>query len=321
MAAHPDLGVWGFPYRAFSYAGLKMTRIAFGTPRKLPKAGQLIGRVVVLDIAFAGNEGGGFEKVTLPLIEGLGERLIGRVDHHDHERHAEFADDPRFLLATKAQHGACPEMIDPALVARIGQADTVLCHSDFDGLASAAKWLRNGVESYPGCDDDARAIDTRTGVPSARGELFDRAIRARPRDAHLHKQIVHLLADGLADESALNAVRAAAEELIPIERETARAAQAYRRYPRRSGGGVAVVNIEKGYQALDKTGLLLLGQELEIISVVVDRQAITVAAAFDSGLNFLQLFGLDGGMPTRVSVARSKLNEVLDLLQVDVVGG
>lgn len=298
-----------------------MTRIAFGTPRKLPKATQLIGSVVVLDIAFAGNEGGGFEKVTLPLIQGLGERLIGWIDHHDHARHVEYADDPRFLLATKAQHGACPEMIDPLLVTRIGAADTILCHSDFDGLASAAKWLRHGVESYPGADDDARAIDTRTGVPSAWGELFDRAIRARPRDANLHKQIVHLLADGLADEAALSAVRAAAEELVPIERETARAAQAYRRYPRRGGGGVAVVNIEKGYQALDKTGLLLLGQELETISVVVDRQAITVAAAFDSGLNFLKLFSLDGGMPTRVSVARSKLNDVLDLLQVDALDG
>lgn len=298
-----------------------MTRIAFGTPRKLPKAGQLIGRVVVLDIAFAGTEGGGFEKVTRPLIDGLGERLLAWVDHHDHERHSEFAADPRFLLATKAQHGACPEMIDPVLVERIGQPDTILCHSDFDGLASAAKWLRDGVESYPGCDDDARAIDTRTGVPSSWGELFDRAIRARPRDADLHQQIVQLLAGGLADKSALRAVQAAAEELIPIERETARAAQAYRRYPRRGGGGVAVVNIEKGYQTLDKTGLLLLGQELEVISIVVDRQTITVAAAFDSGLNFLQLFGLDGGMPTRVSVARSKLNEVFDLLQVDAIAG
>jgi hypothetical protein len=48
---------------------------AFGTPRKLPKPGRISGRVVVLDIAFAGiGSGGGFDKITLPFIEGLGER-------------------------------------------------------------------------------------------------------------------------------------------------------------------------------------------------------------------------------------------------------
>jgi hypothetical protein len=298
-----------------------MTHIAFGTPRKLPKAGKLPGRVAVLDIAFAGMEGGGFDQVTRPLIEGLGARLAAWVDHHDHDRHKDFEKDPRFVLATKAQHGACPEMIGPELVAATGPVDCILCHCDFDGLASAAKWLRGGIEPYPGCDRDAHAIDTRTGVPSAWGTLFDRALRGRPRDAQLQLQIVRFLENGLNDETVLAQVRAAAEELVPIERETERAAQAYRRYPRRSGGGVALVNIEKGYQSLDKTGLLLLGQELEVVSIVVDRQTVSVAAAFDIGLNFLQLFGLDGGMPTRVSVSRSRLNDILDLLHVDVVGG
>jgi len=298
-----------------------MTHVAFGTPRKLPKASQLKGRVAVLDIAFAGAEGGGFDKVTRPLIEGLGERLAVWVDHHDHERHAQYAGDARFVLATKAQHGACPEMIEPDLVQRVGPVDCILCHSDFDGMASAAKWLRDGHEPYPGCDRDAHAVDTRTGTPSDTGALFDRAIRARPRDEALHQLIVRVLAGGLADQEGLGRVRAAADELVPIERETRRAAQAYRRYPRRSGGGVALVNIEKGYLALDKTGLLLLGQELEVVSIVVDKQTVTVAAAFNSGLNFLHLFGLDGGMPTRVSVSRSRLSDVLDLLGVDTVAG
>ena len=87
------------------------------------------------------------------------------VDHHDSEEHALYKDDPRFVLATKAEHGACPEMITPELVARAGRIDTIVCHTDFDGLASAAKWIRDGVEPYPGCDDDARAIDTRIGTP------------------------------------------------------------------------------------------------------------------------------------------------------------
>src|SRR5690606_13785241 len=111
-----------------------MPTLAFGTPRKLPSAASLQGRVVVLDIAFAGTGGGGFDKVTRKLIDGLGDRLRGWIDHHDHERHGDYADDPRFVLRTKAQHGACPEMITPELVQRIGPVDTVLCHTDFDGL-------------------------------------------------------------------------------------------------------------------------------------------------------------------------------------------
>src|ERR1041385_4415146 len=117
--------------------------IAFATPRKLPKAKAVSGNVVVLDIAFAGQgSSGGFHGVTMPFIAELGDRLRAWVDHHDHEEHARFAGDPRFVLSTKAEHGACPEMIDEALVRRVGAVDTIVCHTDFDGLASAAKWMR-----------------------------------------------------------------------------------------------------------------------------------------------------------------------------------
>src|SRR5262245_49260644 len=157
--------------------------LAFASPRKLPRPRDLRGNVVVLDIAFASEAGGkGFEVLTLPFIEALGPRLRAWVDHHDSAHHAQFATDTRFLLATKAEHGACPEMITPELVARTGSVDTIMCHSDFDGLASCAKWMRGGIESYPGCDDDARAIDTRIGNPGPIGLRMDRALRARPRD-------------------------------------------------------------------------------------------------------------------------------------------
>jgi hypothetical protein len=59
-----------------------------------------------------------------------------------------------------------------------------------------------------------------------------------------------------------------------------------------------------------------LGQEKEAVSVVIDRDTVTVAARFDSGKNFLTLLGLSGGMPTRVSVPRSRLGEVLLALGV-----
>ncbi|MES1173941.1 MAG: hypothetical protein ABUL62_06395 [Myxococcales bacterium] len=293
------------------------TTLAFGTPRKLPRASQVLGRVAVLDIAFAGaGSGGGFPKITLPFIEGLGDRLRAWVDHHDHEEHVNYAKDPRFVLSTKAEHGACPEMITEELVARVGAIDTIVCHTDFDGLASAAKWMRAGVEPYPGCDDDARAIDTRLGTPSALANRFDRALRARPRDEGLFGLIVRHLSTGLRDESLWQPIDKAAEDLIPIEKETRRAAERYVRLP----PGVAYVDLGTDFTRVDKTLLLLLGQEREPVSVVVDRDNVSVAARFDSGLNFVSLLNLGGGMPTRVSVPRTRLVEVLRALGVDPRG-
>lgn len=287
--------------------------LSFGTPRRLPKATQLVGKVVVVDIAFAaGGKNAGFESVTLPLIQGLGDRLIGWVDHHDHDRHPEYAADPRFVLAKKSEHGACPEMITPELVERIGTADTVLCHTDFDGLASAAKWMRAGVEPYAGCDDDARAIDTRMGQPSEVADRFDRAIRARPRDTGLLGIIVRHLYEGLADRGLWGPIDEAGAQLAKLDKEARRAAETYRVFE----PGVAVVDVRSGYGAFEKTLLLLLGQERAPVSVVIDAHNVSVAARFDSGFNFLELFGLAGGMPTRVSLPHKQLPRVLSALGI-----
>jgi len=293
-------------------SNLHFPELAFGTPRKLPRPAELTGRVVVLDVAFAGAGEQGFEKVTLPFITGLGERLRAWVDHHDHEEHARFANDPRFLLTRKSEHGACPELIDSALVSRVGAIDTICCHNDFDGLASAAKWIRGGNEPYPGCDDDARAIDTRLGVPSPAAVSMDRALRARPRDRAQLGLIVRHLVYGLEDDGLRREIEKAALELEPIERETERLAKGYSRI----GGGVAAIDITGNRATIDKTLLLLLGQNLEPVSLVVDRDTVNVAARFNSGINFLQLFGLSGGMPTRVSLPRTKLPQILTKLGV-----
>jgi hypothetical protein len=292
-----------------------MAHLAFGTPRKLPKPAALSGRVGVLDIAFAGVGGksGSFEHVTLPFIEGLGARLRVWVDHHDHSEHPRYADDPRFRLSTKAEHGACPEMIDPELVERVGPLDTIVCHTDFDGLVSAAKWLRGGHEPYAGADDDARAIDTRMGTPSAVAARIDRALRGRPGDHGLMGVVVRHLTTGLEDATLWEPIDRAGAELEPVERETRRAAQSYRRLP----PGVAFVDVSNGYGRIDKTLLLLLGQEREPVSVVADRDNVSIAARFDSGFNFLELFGLEGGMPTRVSLPRKRFADVLARLKVD----
>jgi hypothetical protein len=302
---------------------LSPVELAFATPRKLPKVRELRGRVVVLDLAFASDvSGGGFDKITRPFIDALGPRLAAWVDHHDSAEHAEFASDPRFVLASKAEHGACPEMVTPEIVARAGKVDTIVCHTDFDGLASAAKWMRGGIETYPGSDDDAWAIDTRLRRAGPIGERIDRALRARPYDHGLFGLVVRHLATGLSDASLWEMIDAAAAELIPIEAETRRAAENYVRLP----PGVAVVDItaHTGASAasgakstrIDKTQLLLIGQEREPVSLVIDRDTVTVAARFDSGFNFIKMLGLSGGMPTRVSIPKSRLSDLLDALGV-----
>jgi len=291
---------------------LHIPELAFGTPRRLPKPSELSGRVVVLDVAFAGAGDEGFRKVTMPFIAGLGERLRAWVDHHDHEEHARFSNDSRFLLTCKADHGACPELIDSALVERVGPIDTICCHNDFDGLASAAKWIRGGIEPYVGCDADARAVDTRLGVPSPVATTMDRALRARPRDKALLGLIVRHLANGLEDDGLRKEIERNAAQLEPIERETRRIAQGYVRL----SPGVAAIDVTGHRDTVDKTLLLLLGQELEPISLVVDRETVSVAARFDSGINFLRLFGLSGGMPTRVALPRTRLRQILSKLGV-----
>jgi hypothetical protein len=292
---------------------MRSFELAFASPRKLPRPRELSGRVAVLDIAFASEAGSkGFEAITLPFIEGLGSRLAAWVDHHDSTHHARYRDDPRFTLTTKAEHGACPELVTPEVVLRAGLVNTLVCHFDFDGLASAAKWMRDGVEPYAGCDADARAIDTRLGTPGPAATRIDRAIRARPRDQGLFGLIVRHLSTGLADASLWEPIDRAAAELGSSEAEARRLALSYERVE----PNLVIVDATKRDGPYDKTLLLLVGQERAPISVVLDGDTATFAAAFDSGVNFLTAFGLSGGMPTRISLPRSGVAAALEALGV-----
>jgi hypothetical protein len=280
-------------------------QFAFLTPRGLPRPETLAGRVAVLDIAFA-SEGGGssFEGITLPFITGLGSRLAAWVDHHDHDRHKDYAGDPRFILSTKAEHGACPEMVTPEVVARAGPVDTVAMHLDLDGLYSGAKWLLGGVEPYPGADADARAVDTRRGEPGPIASRIDRALRARFRDTNLKHRIIQYLVARTKAPTHWEEIERAARAIDPLLDEAKRQAERYR-----VDGQVAYVRPTSG--AYDKTELLLLGQEKAAVAVVHDTGSLSIAADFESGLDFVKLLGLGGGMPTRVSVPESRLDEVL----------
>lgn len=283
--------------------------LVFASPRVLPRPQAVEGRVVVLDIAFAASAGGGvsFETVTLPFLEGLGERLAAWVDHHDHDRHAEYAADPRFTLATKAEHGACPEMVTPELVRHTGPIDSIVAHADLDGLYSAAKWILEGREPYAGADADARAVDTRTGEPGPIARRIDRALRARFRDDALKRAVVLYLVGGMRPGAHKDAIDEAAAEFDARAEGTR---ELTGRFVCR--GAVAFVDARDFDRAYDKTDVLLAGQELAEVSVVRDSGMITVAARFDSGWDFVTLLGLEGGMPTRVSLPSSRTDEVLE---------
>jgi hypothetical protein len=294
---------------------LAAVRFAFLTPRALPKAESLAGRVVVLDIAFAAETGKtSFQTVTLPFITGLGSRLAAWVDHHDHERHVDFAGDPRFVLANKATHGACPEMVTPELVARIGPVDTIAVHVDLDGLYAGAKWVLGGVEPYEGADRDARAIDTRRGVPGPIAERIDRALRAKFRDENLKHRILQYLIMRTQAPNHFQEIDAAARLVDPLLEQAQRIAEQYR-----IEGDVAYVEVKSG-APYDKTELLLLGQQRALIAVVRDAGSLSIAADFESGLDFVKLFNLGGGMPTRVSIPEARRDEVMTKLAATAAG-
>ncbi len=289
-------------------------QLRFASPRKLPRAGSLEGRVVVLDIAFAAEGlGKGFEKTTGKFIKNLDARLAKWVDHHDHPLHAQFAADDRFVLATKAQHGACPEMIDEEMVARTGPVQTVLCHFDLDGLYAAAKWVLGGKEPYPGADDDARAVDTRIGEASPEAERIDHALRAHWLDDTLKRRVVLYLVGGLRPGVERDAVIEAAADFRRMADASKTLAEGYAVH-----GGIAYVEIGSDAPACDKTELLLLGQQVATVSVVVDAGNATIAAPFESGLDFVELLALGGGMPTRVNIPKKRLPEALATIRAAI---
>lgn len=282
-------------------------QLVFASPRALPKPAAVPGRVVVLDLAFAATVGTtvSFELTTRPFLDALGARLAMWIDHHDHERHAAFASDERFVLATKAQHGACPEMVTPARVRQAGPVDTILTHVDLDGLYAAAKWVRGGVEPYAGADDDARAVDTRLGTPGPIAQRIDAAVRARFRDDGLKRAIVWWLVDGMGPGVHDDRIAEAASEFARRAAGTAALAAQFA-----IRGRVAVVDAG-GRRDFDKTDLLLAGQTRAPVAIVADAGAVSIAASFSSGWDFVALLGLGGGMPTRVSVPAARLDEAI----------
>ena len=243
---------------------------------------------------------------TLDFIHSLGERLAAWVDHPDHERHAQFAGDPRFVLSTKAEHGACPEMVTADLVRQTGPIDCICTHVDLDGLYAAAKWIMGGAEPYAGADDDARAVDTRVGTPGPVAARIDRALRAKFRDDQLKRAVISYLVEGRKPGVHDDVIRDAA---LLFDKRDAKTQELAARYTLR--GRVAVVDTEGSAGQFDKTDLLLAGQAKAQVSIVRDSGMLTIAAPFDSGWDFVDMFQIGGGMPTRVTIPETKLDDVI----------
>jgi hypothetical protein len=72
-----------------------------------------------------------------------------------------------------------------------------------------------------------------------------------------------------------------------------------------------VVDTAGAQGAFDKTDLLLAGQTRAPVAIVRDSGMLTIAAAFDSGWDFVELFGIGGGMPTRVTIPEQRLDDVI----------
>lgn len=289
----------------------RFPELKFASPRKLPRAGSLDGRVVVLDIAFAAEGiGKGFEKTTGKFIKNLDARLAKWVDHHDHPLHESFSRDDRFVLATKAQHGACPEMITPEMVEQTGPVDTVLCHFDLDGLYAAAKWILGGHEPYPGADADARVVDTRIGVATKEAERIDHALRAHWLDDTLKRRVVQYLVGGLKAGVERDSIEEAAADFHRMADASKQLSKQYI-----IEGGIAYLELRSDSPKCDKTELLLLGQQQATVSIVLDAGNATIAAPFESGLDFVQLLDLGGGMPTRVNIPQKRLSDAMTTIR------
>ena len=212
-------------------------------------------------------------------------------------------------------------MVTPEIVARAGKVDTIVCHTDFDGLASAAKWMRGGIETYPVLTTMRGPFDTRLRRAGPIGERIDRALRARPYDHGLFGLVVRHLATGSATPRSGRSSTPLPPSSSPSKPKPGARPRATFGFHLawRSSTSTAHTGASAGSGAkstrIDKTQLLLIGQEREPVSLVIDRDTVTVAARFDSGFNFIKMLGLSGGMPTSVP-SESRLSDLLVALGV-----
>jgi hypothetical protein len=167
-----------------------------------------------------------------------------------------------------------------------------------------------GKQPYEGADADARCIDTRIGEPGPKATLVDKALRARYRDENLKQRIIKWLITGQKNGVERTSIDEAAAEYDRMAENSAKIAARYE-----VNDDIAAVQIKSGEEPFDKTELLLLGQKIATVAVVIDNGNVSIAAPFDSGLDFVELLELGGGMPTRVNVPKKRLEDSLERIR------
>ncbi|MBM65417.1 MAG: hypothetical protein CMH55_04190 [Myxococcales bacterium] len=286
---------------------MSKAEVFFATPFRLPSPEELGDRVVVLDIAFcATGPNRSYESITRPFIESLGTRLKLWVDHHDHERNEDWAEDERFVLVSRDQHPACPELITPARVQGAGPIDTIVCHHDFDGIASAARFLLGGEDPYPGCELDARAIDSRVGKASAHAERLAGALAVRHDDV-MRRLVLGALVHGRESSEQAKQIDRAYESHQKRARRARELAATGERI-----GSVLLMDNRGHREKADRTVALLEGQKRAPVAVFLAGDGrVTVACDAALDLDLCALFETGGGMRNRVTLTIDRLDEVL----------
>jgi hypothetical protein len=249
-------------------------------PSNLPPAPD--GRVAVLDVAFAGGDN--FEKITVPFLDAIGDRLAIWIDHHEHPvGWSRVRDDPRFLLVPNREAHACPELVTPEVVSRAGKVDSIVAHADLDGLLSAVKFLRGGIPPWPEADEDARAVDSpgRGHALSSFGQLLVDALdeaagtlRSKARES-LRQELVEGLVR--APEPLPPKLRKRLQDLQRAHAETLAPAEELATSAREEARGVLVVRVPKDLGRPVKKALLSRLEARAPVGVVVEGRAVTVA--------------------------------------------
>ena len=278
------------------------------SPKLLPKPGKL-GRTVLIDLAFA--YGDLYFAVTRPFIDAMGDRIAAWVDHHSHPGWNVFAGDPRFVLVDRTHAPACPELVTPALVERVGAVDDLLAHGDFDGCVAAAKFLRGGEPPYPEADADARAVDApgRGFRCSSTGERIALAMdHARERGTGAYLRLVARICDALVAGSE------AADLTAELDRDAAAQRDRIAHLAPLVSSAEAVMDDvllvrARGLSNTDRKVLLRLLEERSRVAVIDSDDGVTVGT-YDDGLDVSEIGPLQG--TSGLAWGKMPLDAVLD---------
>lgn len=273
-------------------------------PSRLPPPPKGDAGIVVLDVAFA--SGGLFEQVTEPFIQSLGQRLLLWCDHHEHPLGwARFQGDPRFLLVPNRLAHACPELITPEIARRVGRPGCLFVHADLDGILTAAKLLRGGIEAWPGADEDARAVDSpgRGHALSDRGAklalAIDEALAAFT--AGERRDFLKALVSGLTEGRLPAELQEKVERAAALSLDAVRSAEEVASACGKAElGGLFVIRVQGRRKGRERKTLLRFAEERARIGVVIEEDAVSrhawlTAATFDEETDLGDIPGLEGG--------------------------